>query len=800
MKKKNINTRDKQDVSLDEVRDMIWQALNERDEESYLHTVYGSYLIYEKESKYYKLPYSILEGAVQFGADETEVERVWVETRSQQDEGEENIITDIRLGQAQDPEGTAWDVTICEPGFTKNGWYHPEDALRAGADLFNGVDVNLFDLKEGATHVPDSIFDAKKYLVKSKVGWIDGVRYVAGVGLKGTLHFLDSAKWLGKNLLSGIREGAKVYGLSYDAPVRAKKDIVTGRKVMRLLSFMGVDSVDIVTRPAAGGKFNRAVAAQNGGEIMDKQQLWDMINGARPDLLNGKEIDSVSDDELQGLARMAMAPASDPGGGDPGGGDPGGGGSEGADLISREEFDLFRCSQALDRTILGSDLPDQAANRVRAAFADRVFDQADLDKAVTDEKDYIAGLAKPAEEDDTIPGGRVQMDLDSGQKVQMAIDRTFGLTQEDMEGFYALERLDHQRVFMDMTGDYEGFADVPPFHSLGEMYALLTGDPEVIGRFNPAGIPRDLRSSMNITSSTFTYLLGNTLNRRMIKAYARPNYNEDILISLKKPVKDFRQQEAVKIGGFSKIEDVNPETGEYQEIAAITDEEATYTVTTKGNILSISRKTIINDDLYVVQRFVDALGIAAAWTFADFVWSFFVDNSNCADGTAWFTSAHGNLGSSALTIATAYAALTALAKMTEKDSGRRLGLLDREDVKVALVHPPDLRSAAASIANDDYYYTSNDLTTKTANPCKGRVRPVQCSLLTDTTDWGMILPGTEVDNLEVGFLQGRENPEMFLADTPQSEQVFVADNIRYKIRHEYSGTPVDYVGAYKAVV
>jgi hypothetical protein len=39
-----------------------------------------------------------------------------------------------------------------------------------------------------------------------------------------------------------------------------------------------------------------------------------------------------------------------------------------------------------------------------------------------------------------------------------------------------------------------------------------------------------------------------------------------------------------------------------------------------------------------------------------------------------------------------------------------------------------------------------------------------------------------------------------VADTPTSEQVFVADKIRHKVRHEYAGAPIDYVGAYKAVV
>lgn len=821
-KDKNKTERVKADVSLDEVRDMIWQALDARDAAAYLHSVYGGYIIYELGGKYYRLPYSILEGAVQFGTDPVEVEKVWVETRSQQDEGEDKQSLGMRLGQAQDPEGTAWEVTICQPGFTLNGWYHPEDVLRESAGVFEGADVNLYELPDkGATHVQDDLFPVKFLLVKNKAGWIDGVRHVAGEGLKGVLHFLDSFKWLGANLVKAVDQGTRPYGLSYDAPVTARKSVIDGRTVMELLKFIAVDSVDIVTRPAAGGKFNRAVAAQDEEDFMDKQQIWDMIKGARPDLLSGKELDSISDEDLQGLARMAMEvpaakpagkPAAGQDGGDGGGGqatEDGGQATEGQ-VATQNDLTLFRCEMALDKALISCDLPEAAQGRIRAAFDHRVFEGADLDKAIKDEKDYIAQMAQPQGGGD-IPAGSVTGGIGTMDKIQMAVDRTCGLTKESMEGltrmdesmnseFFRSDRYAGNRAIIRSAQDYADFDQVPKFKGLMDMYIALTGDSEISGVFNKKALFGDLRSIQDITSSTFTYALGNTLARRLISAYRRPDYGEGVLISTRKPVKDFRQQEAVKIGGFSKLETVNTDTGDYNEISPITDEESTYTVTERGNILTFSRRFILNDDLSLMLRQVDALGIAAIWTFAEFVWSFFADNSDCSDGTAWFTSGHGNLGSSALTIATALVAYNALAKMTEKDSGRRLGLLDDQNVKPFLVHPPDLLSSAMSIANDDHYYTSNDLTTKTANPLKSKVTPKQCSLLTDTSDWGMIMPGSMVDNLEVGFLQGREEPEMAVADSPQSEQVFVGRRIRYRITHDYSGAVVDYLGGYKAVV
>jgi hypothetical protein len=335
------------------------------------------------------------------------------------------------------------------------------------------------------------------------------------------------------------------------------------------------------------------------------------------------------------------------------------------------------------------------------------------------------------------------------------------------------------------------------------MYAYFTGDAEVNGRFNRKALPPELRSSMDISSSTFTYVLGNTLGRRLVGIYKALSYLEELLISVKKPVKDFRTQEAVLVGGFPDLSTVDPEAADYQEIAGVTDEESTYAIGQKGNILTITRKTIINDDISIIQRLIDGLGRAARRTHAKYVWAFFIDNAACSDGTAWFTGAglHVNLGAAALTHATALIAYKALGTMTEKDSGERLGLLSDPSVKPNLVGPIDIMETIQKIATEDFYYTgAADLTTKTPNPLKGKVNPVVVPLFTDAADWGLLLPPQLADMVEMGYLNGREEPELFVADMPQSEQVFIADKIRHKIRHEYAGAMIDFRTGYKGVV
>jgi len=788
------------EVSLDDIREMLWQAVRHKGENAYISEVFSQYLIYENDGKYIKVGYSILDGEAKLGTEETEVEKTWVDARSSQAETDEHLETTLRIEGAQDAEGTVWDVTICEPGFTKNGWYLEEGVLRDAAGLFDGVDVNLFELP-GATHVPDVLFDVKTLLVKNKVGWIDNVKWVAGRGLAGMLHFMDSAKWLGKNILSAMNAGGQVYGLSYDAPVRAKKDTVDGRSVFKALKFLAADSVDIVTRPAAGGKFNRAVAAHNEEDVMNKKDLWELIKSKRPDLLTGKELDTITDDEVKTLARMAMEPP-----------EAGGGGGEGGapdaklpdNLVTKDDLDLFRSGMDLDKALSAANLPEKSKTRIRTMFEKKVFKDDDLQRAIADEQDFIAELGKPASGDDggTIPGTGVHVGIGTAERAQMACDRMFGLTKEDMVGFVTHERLDHKPFFADIRSkqDYDDFDTVPSFEGLRDMYAFLTGDPEVNGRFNRKGLAPDLRACADITSATFTYALGNTMGRRLVKDFRTANFQEDLLISVRKPVKDFRQQEAVNIGYFGDIADVDPEAADYDEIAAITDEESTYTVGQKGNLLTFNRKFIINDDLSTMTRIIGRLGRAARRTFAKYVWNLWINNATCSDGTAWFTGGHGNLTASALAFATAIVGYKAMAKMTEKDSAERIGFLDDPSVKPVLVYPVDLMETGEQIVNDEFYYGSNDLTSKTRNPLKGKIAGAMVSLLSDADNWGLLMPPSEVDMVEMGFLNGRQEPELFVADSPQSEQVFVADKIRHKIRHEYAGTVVSFQGGYKGEV
>jgi cation transport regulator ChaB len=723
---------------------------------------------------------------------------------------------------AADDTGLVWEAVLIEPGLSQGfpRFYWSDELLEEYAGVFEGVDVNAYELTAdffNHLQVPyDPVLeDVKRYLTGKKVGYVEAPVWEPGVGIKARIVFLTEQ--IPELLKKGRDQGNEnVLGLSIDTRIRGMEIQVEDMPVVWPTKIVSCSSVDVVTRPAAGGKFLRAVAAQEQEERGMNAKLLKLIKDKRPKLLEGKDEAQLTEDEVLELAQMALdaepepQPANTPGeGGD-------GAGQRAAQGLTPEEMDKrikgaiqeveqrAACARMLDAGLAQSRLPDEAQARVRETLG-QTFEQKDLDAAIKREKDYLAKMSSPGFELDEQGQGQIRVSGGVGtlQRVAMACDMAFGLTPEDLKDLQGLRRLDGKHYFEDrasMAIDPKDYDNVEGLTGLRELYIMLTGDTEVSGRFMRDGLPADLRASQDITSATFSYILGNTLSRRLVKDYRGADFQENLLISSRKPVKDFRQQEAVMVGYFGELSTVDPETEDYQEIEGVTDEEATYSITTRGNLLTVTRKTVINDDMSLVQRLVRNLGRAARLTHAKYVWNFFKSNLTCSDGTAWFTSGHGNLGSNGLSFAYALAAYQALAKMTEKDSGERIGLLDDPAMKPVLVYPVDLMATAESIVNDDYYYTSNDLTDKTRNPMKGKITGAQITLLTDANDWGLLLPPSVVDMVEMGYLNGRQEPEMFVADTPNSEQVFVADKIRHKIRHEYAGTVIDYRSGYKAVV
>jgi len=158
------------------------------------------------------------------------------------------------------------------------------------------------------------------------------------------------------------------------------------------------------------------------------------------------------------------------------------------------------------------------------------------------------------------------------------------------------------------------------------------------------------------------------------------------------------------------------------------------------------------------------------------------------DGKALFHADHGNLGSAALASGSLAAARLTMKKQTEKDSGDRLSIPPR-----FLWVPDDLEEVAF-----DLFRRNTNTESNFTQSLPIQVRPVWC--WTDANDWCLSADKADIPSIEVGFLDGTEEPEILIQDDPRSGSVFSNDVITYKLRHVYGGVVTDFRGLYKSVV
>jgi hypothetical protein len=344
----------------------------------------------------------------------------------------------------------------------------------------------------------------------------------------------------------------------------------------------------------------------------------------------------------------------------------------------------------------------------------------------------------------------------------------------------------------------------PAFKGIRDAYLQMTGDNEFRwNRVDRQGMMPELRASMDITGETFPFALANAANVFLTKIYRTLPYREDIFLSQKNPADLFQPITSAQYEYFEDIPEVDPETADYDRMDLSPDGGIRYVMTTKGTLILISRKVIINDNVNLVKNIFAKLARAFRRTHARRVWSPFIDNSVCPDGTAWFTVDHGNLGNGALTIPNVATAITALAGMAESGSGEKLGL-DLVSFKWNLCVPTALWQTAIQVNQIKSYHTANDLTTQIANPCyrlfgDRNERIITSPFMTDVNDWGIIRDCDEVPVIEMTYLNGRQEPELLVADSNEFELKLRGDGIGYKMRHTYGGGLVDYRGGYKSI-
>ena len=525
--------------------------------------------------------------------------------------------------------------------------------------------------------------------------------------------------------------------------------------------------------PTNGGKFLYMVSAVNGTDhkeaTMFKRKLLAALKTQRPDLkasiaaLEAKG-DTVTEDEVLNLQAAAMAAPKD---------DAREGGSSQVvtimeqllasidnraqdqvkDLIAKttKKFDdaekLLACSQLLVDEMGKSGLVDISRARVVKQFEGRIFEAAALTAAIKDEKEYI--------------------------------DKLTGSGAIDGMGMRASVLTGHVDNAAALLGDF--FHGKNGQHSIRAAYVAITGDTRVTGKIQDA---HRLKASINTT--TFDQIFADATHKQMIEDYTALGMDDWRKIVKVVPLSDFKTVHRIRKGGYGNLP-VVAEGGDYLALATPSDEEQSYAPTKKGGTEDLTIEAIKNDDAGGVRDIPKDLAVAAKQTLREFV---FIDllSANPTMGydvTALFHTDHGNLATAALDTTSLTARRQAMRKQTRLYNGKRLNVI----AKYLLV-PIDLDKTGFDLTAlpGDFTPTAADYTRTF------QLEEIVVPEWTDVKDWALVADPRFCPTIEIGFVDGNEEPQLFVQDLPNVGSMFNADKMTLKIKHPYGGVNLDHRG------
>lgn len=656
------------------------------------------------------------------------------------------------------------EVTLIRAGRSGNRNYYPDAALREAAPMFEGVRVFA---KSDADHLAGKGKD-----VRNLIGGIYGVRFVEGKApdtgaLVGTFNALDPTDTAVTKMTEAVKRGMQsLLGLSIDATARTKPRKQGAEQLREAVKFTKVHSVDLIVEPGAGGGLDRLAEAEAQpsaepafaaadqphpnpeGNAMPlwKQRMLEAIKAKDPARHAAINAETIGDDELVNLHEAvcgSLVPAA------PGTTRM----AEAQDApLTRADLQVFELRGAARDRINAAKLPQAAKDRLQAQLASAVAErltEAAVGELIKAEGDYIARMTE---------SGAVRVPAFGGLQVE---DRSIKVG-EMFDAFFDPAHKEHRNV-----------------QSFRECYIEITGDRRVTGDLRNCDLGRMAESlgvmRESIASTTWADALGDSITRRMQAVYTGlTNLDTWKKVATWGPVNDFRAQERVRIGGYGNLPAV-AQGADYTALASPGDDKATYTATKRGGTEDVTLEAIKNDDAQALRRIPVELALASKNTLYEFVFDFFRTNGAIYDTKALYHVDHANLFTAALDATEFAKHRLAMLKQTRAGSGKRLAT-----GPASILVPFELQELAFNL-----FVRNQNLDKTFVQSINPEVIPVD--YWTDATDWCTVANPTVLPVLEIGFLDGREEPELFVQDQPNAGSMFSNDKTTYKIRHIYGG-------------
>ena len=245
---------------------------------------------------------------------------------------------------------------------------------------------------------------------------------------------------------------------------------------------------------------------------------------------------------------------------------------------------------------------------------------------------------------------------------------------------------------------------------------------------------------------------------------------------------DFKTAHRVGLGAFPSLRKVR-EGAEYKYVT-LNDKGETIALATYGELFSISRQAIINDDMNMLTDVPKKLGEAAKATIGDLVYAVLIDNEKMSDKKALFSTDHKNMLTGGMDVETISAGRTAMRQ--QKEGERTLNIRP-----AFMLVPTTLETQAIQVVKSGSVKGA-DVNANIINPVRDLAEIIAEPRLDDASekDWYMASRQGS-DTIEVAYLNG--------IDVPYIDQLegFTSDGVTTKVRIDAGVAPVEYRGLLK---
>lgn len=282
------------------------------------------------------------------------------------------------------------------------------------------------------------------------------------------------------------------------------------------------------------------------------------------------------------------------------------------------------------------------------------------------------------------------------------------------------------------------------------------------------------------SSSDFGQILIDVAHKSLLKGWETAAENFDQFTS-RGTLTDFRAAKRVGLGDFGHL----PQVGEGEEYTygTIGDEGASVALATYGQLFTITRQAILNDDMHLLTKIPEKMGQAARATIAKLVFALLTGNAKAQDGKALFDASHKN------TIT------NAVLDLANIDKGIQMmnGFVNARGEPLAI--EPEFMLLPTSMYTRGLQLIKSasvegaDANSGIINPLRDIVTPVKSARLqaADEKSWYLI----NKEAIEVSYLDGIDTPYM------EQQQGFTVDGVSTKVRIDAGVNVIDYRGIVK---